>query len=429
MIYLSLALLTAVAALVSNTAFISRWIRWALLFVLFLWYFIPGAILTVFDLKSVTALQAWYVSDEEYEMSFFVETLAISMVVVCFLYARSRIFGVAVNRERIRIPGDRQIYVFISLFILVQLFEVSLRGFDYLTRNSMDTLSGGTGFFLVSVLRNLLMSFVILAGIEAPRGRKVIPFAYAALVAYTLITLYIGSRIGLLLPLVFLLIRFTDPRRITFRNIVMIAFLMVLALAVLMPVALKVQQQRTQTLHETPLQMSPEEIARTLFVKFDSVSAGSALVRHDGYGTAGLMPYAGSLLVFVPRAIWPDRPVAGTADGTLNTHPSRFVPYLVLNEVSDSFNVGVSPVHVTMWQFGAILGFLVFVLAGTLFLVYVDSLLISPNFEIRTIGIWLISIPTFHLLVASPDIIVKQLVISLVLVVFITKLNERKFAT
>ena len=138
-------------------------------------------------------------------------------------------------------------------------------------------------------------------------------------------------------------------------------------------------------------------------------SAGAALLAQEGMGNGGIAPYIGSALIFVPRFIWPSRPIAGSADGTIYGHPSRLVPGL-LGVKSDSLNVGVSPLHIALWQLG-LAGGLLYVVTVWLYILFIDRLLGSAWVYSKIVGIYLLTIPTFHVLITSPDVIIKQVVL------------------
>jgi len=133
------------------------------------------------------------------------------------------------------------------------------------------------------------------------------------------------------------------------------------------------------------------------------------------------MPFYGSALVFIPRTIWPERPVAGSADGTIYGHPSRLVPSSIM-PFSDSLNMGVAPLHISLWQLG-ILGAGLFVVGVAAFLFIINNLLLSQRLVRRTAGIYLLSIPSFHQIITSLDVIIRQLVIVLFFLVLIELLQ------
>ena len=164
-----------------------------------------------------------------------------------------------------------------------------------------------------------------------------------------------------------------------------------------------------------------KKIASNLMTKLNSFSPGITLLNGDGPGNGGYMPYIGSALVFIPRTIVPDRPVAGSKDGSIYGHPSRIVSKLAGFE-SDSLNEGVSPVHITIWHFGYI-GIIVFIVTVYFYIKFIDNNLNSSHFYQQVLGVSMISIPTMHTLIQSPDAMLKT-TLSILLISIVIKLYK-----
>lgn len=160
-------------------------------------------------------------------------------------------------------------------------------------------------------------------------------------------------------------------------------------------------------------QLDLNKQADLMFTKFDSFTSGLILTRESkygtGYGKAGLNPYIGSLLVLFPRQLFPKKPAAGTSDGTIYTSPNYLVPRSV-GIKSDTYNVGVSPLHVTFWHFGYY-GLPIFIAALIINLKFINWLISAKSFSYNALGVYAISIPTFTTVIASPDVILKNIIL------------------
>jgi hypothetical protein len=180
------------------------------------------------------------------------------------------------------------------------------------------------------------------------------------------------------------------------------------------------RKQSSPTSTETSKKMDDIE---SIFIKLDSFTNGSILTSTSGYGTGGIMPYIGSVLVFIPRFIVPEKPVAGTSDGTIYTHPSRLVTRS-LGIQSDAMNVPSSPLSIAFWHFGYS-GFIIFIVFGFLHFKYLNYLFSSSSFVYKAMGISSLNLPAFTGVFSAPDVIIKDCV-SLFIIIYLVDLH-RKF--
>jgi hypothetical protein len=164
--------------------------------------------------------------------------------------------------------------------------------------------------------------------------------------------------------------------------------------------------------------------------KFDSFSSGAVLVEYLGWGTAGWRPYEGVVTALIPRSLAPEKAVPGSIDGTYLGHPSRLVPILY-GANSDSLNVGVSPAAIAIWHFG-ILGVLAMVLCACLYLFVVNSLLLGPSVITIGLAFFLIGLPAFVTIFASPDVLLlgleRIMVVFVILAVAYRLLSHRRIS-
>jgi hypothetical protein len=90
---------------------------------------------------------------------------------------------------------------------------------------------------------------------------------------------------------------------------------------------------------------------------------------------------------------------------------------------SDYQNVGIAPLHIALWQLG-IFGAVLFIIVVVAFLWIINKFLLSGRLLIRTLGIYLLGIPTFHQIIASPDVIIRQLMTVMILLGLIELLHR-----
>jgi hypothetical protein len=145
----------------------------------------------------------------------------------------------------------------------------------------------------------------------------------------------------------------------------------------------------------------------TLYAKFNSIGSGVQLIEGYGAGAAGFKPYIGSLLFFVPRFIYPNKPVAGSIDGSYAGIPARLVPTL-FNPNDTINNVGVSPLAISIWEWGWSLGVLVFLFACVANLYLINWLVTNRMQALQLLGFYAAAFPTLIGVFPSPDTALKN---------------------
>ena len=236
-----------------------------------------------------------------------------------------------------------------------------------------------------------------------------------------------GSRLGLVLPLFMLAFSLGQKLSKQFHLTVKIriftqyCFMMLICFVLFMGISISVGQVRSYSkvdIHALGGVVSEVQYyVRDLFAKFDSFSAGNKLVEGYGAGTAGFAPYRGSILFGVPRIILPSKPIAGSINDSYFGTPARLVP--ALNNYRESVsNVGVSPLAISVWHWGWVLGTLVFWISSALNIFVIDFLLNKKSMWCCVFAVYAISIPSFLGVFPSPDVFVKHC--SLFVVIFIS---------
>jgi hypothetical protein len=401
------------------------------------WFIIPAISLLLFpyDEISFPPYRA-FVDVTSFSVVYITECIALWIVIFGFILNSRRQTQSTMNPQAAE-PSGAIIIAVLIVFVTISAYNVSTTSMNYVERNSAANY-GAEG--VTAVILIFLSSALTAIAIRRPKWSFLSIISILALTADAALAAMRGARFYLLVP--FLLIAFKSIRR---RNInlqlvalsaagILVTFYLILpAASVLSAARQKGEINIASAFSSGGMAAEQQKLFSELFTKLDSFSASVVLLQDaahtTGYGNGGWWtPYLGSLTVFLPRAIWPDRPVAGSADGTIYGHPSRVVGRLVLPG-SDSINVGVSPAAIAMWQFGQF-GILIFVGSAILFLSLINSLMNSSSFAKAVAGAYLLSIPTFAFLLPSPDVMLMRTVVAmayLAIATIIFPLRIKKF--
>lgn len=369
--------------------------------------------------------------------------------------------------------------VALGVFLLTLMYQVANSQGDYLSANSAELYGSvsATSHIIFGVFKPVSYSMMVLIAVFERKTRPLMGAAFLAIASESFLAASAGGRINILAPLIVYVFRkvMTGPnlppafwtmatqeyrqraeqlqlqrqvqkQRWRKRLNLGLSFLGVLVVIVygFLPIAQALEEVRatgkvdmgevfvraflTPKETATAATQNPEESTlATIFGKLDAFTTGSLLVTETGYGKAGVNPYLGSFLMVMPRPLFPNKPVAGTADGTIQTHPSRLV-VTNLGVKSDSLNMGVSPTHIAFWQF-SYAGFLVTVVAFLLNFKFLNWLLNSRSILHAMLALYTMNIPTFAAVFPSPDVVLRNfmLVLTFLLVIEVVRyLNPGK---
>lgn len=306
----------------------------------------------------------------------------------------------------------------------------SVYGSSYSERNAFLNLASGTVEFeragTISFVQTLLLSFMYACLLSKWPQRKETRLLYVlvlvAIASFNIPYLLMGGRIVLLLPLILLVLRGRSLKWSKQKMARLLAGGLIATVLIGGSVALMIGQYRVHQdlalrdltsksadIFETgthPASLAPR-ILEEIVMKFDSISWGALLVELVGVDVAGWQPYWGAFAASVPRQLMPSKPVPGSMDGTYQGVPSRLVPRMISSN-SLSYNVQVSPAAITLWEFGYG-SLIVMILCNVLYLLFVNSLLISTSIIPKSLALFLIGIPGFSRLFASPDTLLSNL--------------------
>ncbi len=417
-VVISTVLLNAIAYKILTSARVNRVLGISICLAQLIWYTVPAFLSVVAPTLLEGIFRIGRIPTDKFYMSYILETAAAS-IALCLFYQ------FAVSRcpksptpvfERPVSP--RAEFFFVSVCLLLLVHYAATMSFDYVVRNAVFVSQGREETFLLnqvlSALRKLLITYVLVIFIEQNRRIVISLYAFLVLAFFAGIHVFAGARISLFLPVVALLIKSGKGcrmnLRVTARGLVAFGAVALVTL----PVLYGIQQSRQKAEGAKGMLAHTDgfgtEIAlRMLMSKLDSFSKGQVLVHEAGAGSAGGRPYIGSALVFLPRLVMPSRPVAGSTDGTYAGTPGRIVPRLQ-GRISDALNAGVSPVHIAIWHSGYILGFVSFVVATAAYLILLNQLLASDARFTRVIAVYMLAIPTFAGIFTSPDAVLRNCV-------------------
>ncbi len=374
------------------------------------WYLTPGLLGTAFGYGSFKSTLTYRVLAADFWRAYCLESgCAIAIVAIVIIAFRSKpeqktydhlcsdlIFG--------KLPDWLLLF---AHAVLIFAFAESSE-YNYVLNNRASVYAGSESSRYFSGLSNLLFSSTFLMACRGKPWTPKLLASSALLAAYVLLTLLNGNRLVLIVPIAVIAFRSPELKRkfTSFQSVAKIALIVIFIFFVVFPLSSAVQNYRSQgrldlaSLLNRKSDVSLNSIAAILFTKFDSFSTGHLLVRYDGIGEAGLTPYIGSAFPLIPRSLWPQKPAAGSKDGSLNTHPSRLVPRLV-GISSDSYNVGVSPAHITIWQLGY-LGTFVYIIVATTYIVVTDRIF-KMGGAYQVVAAYLTACTTFDKFFAPPD--------------------------
>ena len=428
-----------------------------------MWYFLPAAIAGIYQEKTPFSIFYLYqdnVSRETWLQDFTILFVLESLGVLCVLLLmlsnsrknqqpwQQKKSNLKYDIDRISAKAKIGILLVGGIMLVYKIANFGDNA-DYLNNNSADGYGNTDAISqVIAFIKPISYSMVILIAIYEQKKSSLVRLAFSQVVVESILSTMSGARIYMLTPFIIFIFRVCSLNTLTIptfiskgdrvgqREIIRLATtffaIFLFLIYIFLPVAKSIgdarssgefnlydvvvdtfinQKQSSQLGSEASRKMDDVE---SVFIKLDSFTNGSILNNTSGYGTGGIMPYVGSALVFIPRFIIPEKPIAGTSDGTIYTHPSRIVTRS-LGIQSDAMNVPSSPLSITFWHFGYY-GFVVFILFSFLHLKYLNYLINSPSFIYKAIGLSSLNLPGFTGVFSAPDVIVKDCVMLFVIV-------------
>ena len=404
-----------------------------------LWYIAPVFIKVLWG-NEVSAVN--FLSDDTYALYGIVETITL-LVTLLFLFHARPYFRSIKNSNLASVSISPTFALLIALVgigvtLAYNAQAISL-GDTYIARNAFAIAGEGTAQFdnvgSLALLQTLLVSFAYASLlVKWPRGLKTRRL-YLAIGIWIVLAIVpnvlLGGRIAILVPFVLLVLRGRASHWPNKKMILRVGAVLALTAVFGGAVSVVVGSSRTQadlTLEEVVSQSLDEigtgssgtgpvqAVLGGLVTKFDSISWGASLVETFGAESAGLRPYEGVLVALIPRQFLSSKPVPGSADGTYQGHPSRLA---VFSSSDPSNNVQVSPAAIAIWQLGY-WGIILLVITNVINLYVINSLLQSSSLILQSLALFLIGVPAFYTLFASPDTVLMNLQRAMAIYVFLS---------
>jgi hypothetical protein len=401
---------------------IDKVISISIFFAVMLWYTTPGLIgVLVPEVLEYLPWCSLKPPDRFYE-AFAIETSAIIVVLRLFLSIRQRQTSRPLTAQGNPAPvlPLKPRLALLVVCLAIALYSAISADTDYVGRSaSMVTYDGLTTSTLgkyLSFFSGFALLVVLLMHIEEKHSSVIIIASMTGIAFYSLIIFIGGMRLILILPLTAYFFRYFKNNqqgwsRLMLRASMGLAFVIIISPLLMMMNTLRSSNDSTNITVEAVADGYKSEflsIVEEYMIKLNSFSPSVILVDNEGMGAAGINPYIGAALVFIPRTLMPDRPVAGSVDGTYAGHPSRLIPRSAGIQ-SDALTVGATPVYIAMWHFGWF-GIPLFIATELMYLLIINRLASSSVFAHRIISLYLLSIPTFHTVFTTPDTVLKSLI-------------------
>jgi hypothetical protein len=386
-----------------------------------LWYILPFllSVLGYWDIIELITGTLFdnYLRNNCFEVWFYVIILMIFKFSKKLSFLRSLHFGDNLQSNKWFLPV-------IIIFTLVMLVYNFIFRLNYSEVNEIENAEGGI-FFVLNVLNNFVQSFIWICIIKRSYPQFLRLFI-VIIIAYIFFYVLSGSRIYLLALLWLFL--FVSKERILahkFRYFVPLTSLVVLFL-VLLPILASWRTGESDDEELNNVKQINQAVLNQLNVKLNAVGYTSVLLDQDGVGFAGTKPYVGSMLKFLPRALWKDKPTPTSYNGDISGTPSRRIPYLLTGE-NGIYNVGVSPGLTALWHgwYSVILS----ILLSVLLLWILRNTLASESLIMNSVGFSLFYFPQLIMIPSTGDNIIQKLlemVIILVLLFFTSVLSVYK---
>lgn len=389
-----------------------------------LWYFIPIS-LTLFGAFEI--IDFCGISPDEYYDLCVKELLFYAIIITTFniITGRRRVkfTSLRIIEKHNSVINQKISLKIMYIFFIAYLIYFGINQTDYLSNNDITNQEGGLLQILTFFASYVFSYFWIIIIFEKQTNKKILPTIL--IIVYTLILLLSGSRIYLL-SIVFLflfqLMRQTNLLKKIF-SYVLLGLIFLSSLIVLPYLSNKridTDTSITLNVNNDAFQM----ILGELNVKLNSIAYSSVLLKYDGENFAGFTPYVGSLVKFIPRVIWKDKPTATSFNSDITGIPSRRIPTL-LGGSSDTFNTGTSPYSVSAWQKGFWTVSLSIILNILLFCL-INAFFKKGTFFLKAFAFMLTGFPQLIMLPTFGDNIIQKLVEATIILVFLFIFGQLK---
>ena len=154
-----------------------------------------------------------------------------------------------------------------------------------------------------------------------------------------------------------------------------------------------------------------------IYTKFSSFEQGTALLEIQGISRIGTSLITSVLASPIPRMLYPTKPVPFSSNGEYSGVPYYLVPSLRRSALSSNV-VPIPPSTIALWELGY-MGLFQMIVFNVLNLFFINIFLKSELLLFRTIGFFMLTLPTFEFLISPTGLIIKEALRILVLIFFI----------
>lgn len=409
-----LCLLTFELYLLNKNKWINNILRLFIIVAVIQWYYLP-IILTMFGANAVLEI-----NDNEIK-----DVFVLMIKELLFLEIILFLFIITENKYRVKFSSLKLIenpvnfenifFVISTIFIGIQIIYIFLYKMDYTINNDAQETQGGF-FQLISVFVNFFVSYFWVYYIFAQKTKFKNYFVIFIISIYSFTMILTGSRIYFLGFLFLLIISLVKTKTVMAKIRKSTSLIIALAVSLIMlPIlaSTRVGDSSGSSSISESIKLVPEQ----LNIKLNSFSYSEVLLKYDGAGFAGFNPYIGSIMKFVPRFVWSNKPTATSFNSDVNGIPARRIPYLQ-GVKNDSYNVGVSAFAVSSWQMGYFTVILA-IIVNFLFLKYVSRCLNNKSLIIKSIGFMLIGFPQLVMIPTYGDNIIQNIELSIILIIIL----------
>ena len=378
----------------------SYFFRLFLLFSFIIWYLIP-IILSLTSYWEIMEIivptsQKRFIELATFEVWFY------AIILLLFNSTKKKYF-----KLNIKIIENPIIYKFfeptIILFTIWMLVYNFIYNFDYNEVNEIDNAEGGF-FFLFNAINIFILSFIWI-NIILKNSIKYYKVYLVIIILYLIYYILSGSRIYLIGFI--WLFYFVKRDKIHLNWLKFLAPILLLSLASLFLLPILASKRVGEDTSELVSEFNISDLVLSqLNIKLNSIAYSSVLLEKDGIGFAGINPYVGSLLKFLPRGLWADKPTPTSFNGNISGVPSRRIPYL-LNGTNGTYNVGVSAGIVALWQ--GYYSVILTIILNVLLLHIISKSLVSKLAIINAIGFMLFLFPQLIMTPSFGDNIIQRL--------------------
>jgi hypothetical protein len=339
------------------------------------------------------------------------------------------------NPQRVLCPQQQDInanlilvFLVISLIfvLLVKTYSIKTVGFTFLERtqyavsdrNKEDVL----GAFL-SALSVYVVPFAIaciFSRIPPLLDNKwIMPFSIAIVAMDVGFSLIFGMRSGILFPIVLIVtyLKAYKPKFgwMTKSFIVTLIFILLLVSPILSHSLKFIRGMKSYSTNDI-LVTSPSKLFSTvgeyslsalddIYQKFNSFEHGTTLLEIEGTSRAGMSLITSALTSPIPRMLYPEKPVPFSINGEYSGVPYHLVPSLM--GVLAGVVVPIPASTISLWELGYI-GLLLMIVFNVVNLLFINFFMKSELLLYRTMGFFMLTMPTYEFLLAPTGWIIKE---------------------